>query len=63
VKDLCKIFNVKLAKEEMERLFSLANQDRGDRNNKDKGQVRLKGHKGQVRTKGQKGQCTGGITR
>ncbi len=39
MKDLCKMFNVKLAKEEMERLFRLANTDKGDRNNKDKGQV------------------------
>jgi len=39
VKDLCKLLNVKVEKDEMARLFNLANTDKGDLNNKDKGQV------------------------
>ena len=54
VKDLCKIFNVKLAKEEMERLFRVCNTDKDDKNSKDKGQVG-QGQGGQE----QQGQWTG----
>ena len=39
VKDLCKGLNVKIAKDEMIRLFNIANSDRGNLNSKDKGQV------------------------
>ena len=39
VKELCKMFNVKLAKEEMERLFRRANTHKGDTNTKEKGEV------------------------
>jgi len=39
VKDMCKQLNIKLEKEEMTRLFNLANTDKGNLNRKDKGQV------------------------
>jgi len=39
VKDLCKVLNIKMERDKMVQLFNQANTDKGDLNNKDKGQV------------------------